>query len=63
MFFKVKLSLIVDAVLPSVIALQQSRPRQSQQALAEHRTGFPLVLFSVNPAVFLRYIYTQTCIS
>lgn len=35
MFFKVKFSLTVDAVLPSVIALQQSRPRQPLQALAE----------------------------
>lgn len=41
MFFKVKLSLIVDVVLPSVIALQQSRPRQPQQALAQPQNRLP----------------------
>lgn len=61
MFFKVKLSLIVDAVLPSGIALQQSRPRQPQQALAEPQNTEQASLWHCSvwtPVIFEIYIYT-----
>lgn len=59
MFFKVKLSLTVDAVLPSVIALQQSRPRQPLQALAEPQNRLPSC--TVEPCcIFERQIDRQT---
>lgn len=51
MLFKVKLillGLMVGAVLPSVIALQQSRPRQHWQ---DHRTDSPDVWVYLNPTV------------
>lgn len=66
MLFKVKLillSLMVDAVLPSVIALQQSGPRQPWQALAGPQNSLllygciSLLLFSLSPVVLYIYMY------
>lgn len=71
MLFKVKLifhSLMVDAVLPSVIALQQSRPRQPWQAAVGSQNslccylGAPRACCSVWVLLYFVCVYMRICI-
>lgn len=44
---------MVDVILPSVNALQQSRPRQPQQALAEPQNRLPSCTVQCEPCYIL----------